>query len=173
MLLARARTASPNNAELASALSEIRNFLDRQTSFPDVAVVAVHGDFSPLNMLTDDSRIYVLDWEGFGSGPALQDLFMLFAGIELVGERRLYCIPDVCAHAFFSNSALCRYLARQIQHRGFSREQARCCFYYFFSLLLLRDQFATAVQWQRFLKLLRDADYPAPGTVLVAGGLAA
>ena len=125
----------------------------------------IHGDFWAMNVLFSDRLVSVIDWDHFGPGFPLEDLFSFVVYQEYVTQNRYCTTPEAYAHCFFSDSPVCRFVSRQVAN-GFSPDQGRLYFYGFVGRKICRG--TTPVnEWRALLERLAAAGYPAPCTRII------
>lgn len=86
--LVRTTVAETHDPDLARGLERVETLLARLRSAP---VVACHGDFHPLNVLTDGDSSWVLDWTDAGLGDRHGDVArttLLFRLASIVATGR-------------------------------------------------------------------------------------
>lgn len=70
--------------ELESAYESLTGFLldsvEQQMEGASNAVLAIHNDLHPGNLLQDGEQLHVVDTDDAANGPAVQDLWMLLSG---------------------------------------------------------------------------------------------
>lgn len=76
------RTAAARHPDVAAAVEQAVQVLLGEP------VCLVHGDFSPKNILVDDDRISVLDWEVAHAGHPVFDVAFLISHLVLKGVHR-------------------------------------------------------------------------------------
>jgi hypothetical protein len=149
-----------------SGLTGLAAAIDKGMPEAGRGAISVHGDFFPRNVLLSSACVGVVDWDRFGAGLPLQDLFYLFVGADFFHDHRLCTLAEIGRYALFSSLPLCRYVMRRIELAGVSSREAACYFYCYLAAHLLEECLDRSWIWFVLLGWLEAAGFPAPGTSL-------
>jgi aminoglycoside phosphotransferase len=164
--IARVAQETANRLEAQSGygglFKEILGILRDAGAAADDDAVPTHGDFWAMNVLLSGRRVNVVDWDHFGPGFPLEDLFSFVIYQGYVTGNRYCTITESFVHGVFSDSPVCRFVKSQIENR-YGLAQARLYFYGFLARRICQTN-TPADEWRTLFDWLARAGYPAPCT---------
>lgn len=153
----------PVAAPVVRILTEAR---ERTSRLLSLEAGVVHGDFTPGNLVLTKRGLGVVDWEEFGAGFPLQDLFTILCNCDYYIADQPCDLVETYAHVLFSHSATCRFALSRLELAGLDRDELRFCFYAYLGTMIGFQKAVPESKWIALLSYLGRFGYPAPGTVL-------